>query len=432
MKILHLSTHDADRGAARGALRLHRALLKKGVKSRVLVQQLTNADPEVDSVSWLKGSSYTRYRLLCDQIPTLKYGLPVGRPMFSTGLAWGGRELIKKCQKASLVHLHWVNKGFLPIKALKSISSPIVWTLRDMWPFTGGCHYDSQCGRYKDECGRCPILGSKKPIDLSRKIFNLKSQEWRDANIYWVAISRWIAKKARLSPIIKPENICVIPNAIDTSIFQASRGPLEKEKQPAKRSLIGFASYGATTTPRKGFTLLVDALNLLKNSRPDLQFELLVAGAENSALKQLNFPATGVGTLKSDAELVNFYSGLDVFVSGSFQEALGNSAIEASSCSVPCVSFADSGTADVIKHRISGWLCDEYTAESLCFGIEKVLENRARRKDMGLEARRHIEENFSPSVVANRYIALYEQALKKKEERLIFLFQCGDILYAVL
>ena len=62
MKILHLSTHDADRGAARGALRLHRALLKQGVESRMLVQHLTKAESEVDSVSWLKGASYTRYR----------------------------------------------------------------------------------------------------------------------------------------------------------------------------------------------------------------------------------------------------------------------------------------------------------------------------------------------------------------------------------
>lgn len=415
MKIVHLSTHDADRGAARGALRLHRALLKKGVDSRMLVQQLTKAEPGVDSVSWLKGASYTRYKLLCDQIPTLKYGLPLRRPMFSTGLASEGWKLIKKCQDANLVHLHWVNKGFLPIRALKSISSPIVWTLRDMWPFTGGCHYDSQCGRFKYGCGKCPILGSQNPLDLSRKIFHRKSQEWCGANIHWVALSNWIAEKARLSPIINPEKIYVIPNAIDTAIFRAPRESFKNEEQSSKRSAIGFASYGAAKNPRKGFTLLVDALNLLKGHRPDLQFELLVAGADNSELKRLHFPATGVGTLKSDAELVDFYSKLDVFVSGSFQEALGNSAIEASSCSVPCISFADSGTSDVIKHRVSGWLCDQHTSKSLCLGIEQVLTNNARRKEMGLEARRHIEDNFSPSVVANRYVALYQNILERKK-----------------
>ena len=33
------------------------------------------------------------------------------------------------------------------------IKAPIVWSLHDNWAFTGGCHYDEECGGYKKDCG---------------------------------------------------------------------------------------------------------------------------------------------------------------------------------------------------------------------------------------------------------------------------------------
>ena len=50
-------------------------------------------------------------------------------------------------KEADIINLHWINGGFLSLKSLEKLSElnkPVVWTLHDMWAFTGGCHYNSE------------------------------------------------------------------------------------------------------------------------------------------------------------------------------------------------------------------------------------------------------------------------------------------------
>ena len=50
---------------------------------------------------------------------------------------------------------------------------PIVWTLHDMNPFTGGCHYSGDCGKFRESCGACPELQSTIQEDFS-------SESWEE------------------------------------------------------------------------------------------------------------------------------------------------------------------------------------------------------------------------------------------------------------
>jgi len=57
-------------------------------------------------------------------------------------------------READVIHLHWINAGFLSLRSLKELlqmGKPIVWTFHDMWPFTGGCHYALDCREYTRE-----------------------------------------------------------------------------------------------------------------------------------------------------------------------------------------------------------------------------------------------------------------------------------------
>src|SRR5687767_14712628 len=67
----------------------------------------------------------------------------------------------------SIFHFHWIGGNFIPIESFPLLNKPIVWTLHDMWAFTGGCHYDNNCGRYVENCGACPLLRSSDPFDIS-------------------------------------------------------------------------------------------------------------------------------------------------------------------------------------------------------------------------------------------------------------------------
>lgn len=52
----------------------------------------------------------------------------------------------------------------IKIEEIARIKAPIIWSLHDMWAFTGGCHYDEECKGYEKECGNCKVLGSQKKM----------------------------------------------------------------------------------------------------------------------------------------------------------------------------------------------------------------------------------------------------------------------------
>ena len=51
-----------------------------------------------------------------------------------------------------VIHLHWINGGFLDISTIAKFNKPVFWTLHDIWPLTGGCHYSGECNKYENEC----------------------------------------------------------------------------------------------------------------------------------------------------------------------------------------------------------------------------------------------------------------------------------------
>ena len=78
----------------------------------------------------------------------------------------------KEYQEFDIIHLHWINGGFVNIKHLAKVDKPIVWTMRDMWPMTGGCHYSMKCEKYKTGCGNCEQLKSNSGYDRSKFVLN--------------------------------------------------------------------------------------------------------------------------------------------------------------------------------------------------------------------------------------------------------------------
>ena len=47
----------------------------------------------------------------------------------------------KYYKNADILHIHWFSQGFIQLRSLSRVNKPVVWTMRDMWPFTGGSHY---------------------------------------------------------------------------------------------------------------------------------------------------------------------------------------------------------------------------------------------------------------------------------------------------
>src|SRR5690606_26435095 len=84
--------------------------------------------------------------------------------IFSTGFSGFCLKDHPTIVDSDIVHLHWVT-GLISTKHIAKLEKPIVWTLRDMWPVTGGCHYSMECERFAVGCGHCPQLGSNSRFD---------------------------------------------------------------------------------------------------------------------------------------------------------------------------------------------------------------------------------------------------------------------------
>ena len=167
MRVLHLSSTDVEGGAARGAFWLHKALLETGVDSQMLVDRARTNDPTVVAPRGQVAHVIRGLRARIDPLP-LAYYRKTNDSYWTLGWVPSGIGQRIRRIEPDIVHIHWTGVGFLPVDALKRLHCPVVWTLRDMWAFTGGCHYTAQCERYRTGCGTCPQLRSETEHDVSR------------------------------------------------------------------------------------------------------------------------------------------------------------------------------------------------------------------------------------------------------------------------
>jgi glycosyltransferase involved in cell wall biosynthesis len=443
MKILIVNTSDIEGGAARAAYRLHKALLKEGVDSHMLVQSKKSDDYTVIGPETKLEKFINLSRPQIDQIP-VKFYKKRTKTLFSP--SWVGfNNAIKKINEINpdIVHLHWISGGFIKIEDIAKIKQPIVWSLHDMWAFTGGCHYDEECGGYIKKCGNCKVLGSKKVNDLSRKIFLRKQKTFADKeDITIVGLSQWLNECSKSSTLLKDKKHINLPNPINTTFFK----PFDKEKSrelwslPKDKKLILFGAMGATSDPRKGFNELSEALHKITCKDTEL---VVFGSSEPQNAPDFGFKTHYLGHLHDDVSLVTLYSAVDVMVVPSLQENLSNAIMESLACATPVVAFNVGGNSDMIDHKMSGYLAKPFDTDDLASGIEWVLNSdrvivnsdsgevivdidserlmvnsersfKNRYEWLCQNAREKVLKEFDSKVVAKKYIELYKEILNEK------------------
>jgi glycosyltransferase involved in cell wall biosynthesis len=415
MRILHLSTTDISGGAARAAYRLHKGLQANDISSFMMVQFKESDDPSVIGPESNFAKGFSNIRISLDHFPKILFSKN-RRTFFH--LQWLPEKISNQIKKygPDLVHLHWICRGFLNIKTLFRIKCPIVWTLHDMWPFTGGCHYSGDCEKYKKGCGKCPQIGSKKENDLSRWTWRRKSKYWNGVNMTIVAPSIWMKNCARESNLFKNYPVEVIPYGIDTKRYSRIDKKTARNYLglPENSYLILFGAIQAISDRRKGFELLVSALRKFSKSQMGKKTELIIFGASKPQNPpDLRLKTTYIGKLNDFISLSFVYSACDLFVSPSIEDNLPNTIIEAMSCGTPCVAFNIGGFPDMIEHKKTGYLVEPFSIEDLVKGITWGLESSSNYQEFGVRIRKKVETDFDLRIIAQHYIELYERIIRK-------------------
>lgn len=414
MNTLLLSTSDIEGGAARAAYRLHQSLQIIGVNSQMLVRSKFS----VDRAAIAHKTTLAKLAPSLNSLP-LKLYPKRDSDLFSP--QWFPDAIAPKVAQLApdIISLHWICNGYLQIETLAKFNKPLVWTLHDMWAFTGGCHYSKGCDRYTTSCGVCPQLKSNKKRDLSQSVWQRKQQAWKNLNLTLVSPSNWLAQCAKESSLFKDLRVEVIPYGLDIENYKPIARNVARTllNLPQDKQIVLFGAAGvATDDPRKGFYLLQSALQKLSQSKWQDNIELVVFGAtEPEKPVDLGFKVHYLGRLYDDISLALVYSTADVMIVPSTQEAYGQTASESLACGVPVVAFNTTGLKDIVEHQQNGYLAKPFEPEDLAQGIAYVLENDERHQKLCDRAREKAEKEFTLELQAWRYLSLFNEIVNQAD-----------------
>lgn len=393
-----------------GAYRLHRGLRQAGLQSEMLALRKVTDDASVHRLSARLNRWERAQRRLAEHRHQRRLG---DNPRAPGSGYWSLNQFNYPIAAAinsfgsDVVHLHWVGDNFLPIGQLAMIQAPLVWTLRDMWAFSGGCHYAGDCLHYQAGCGQCPQLVNPSATDISSQAQAQKRRAWSQLPLTIVTISEWLADCARASSLFGDRRIEVIGNPIDPDVFKPldRRAAREAFNLPADKRLILFGAIGGTADPRKGFDYLAQALALLAEGS---DAELVVFGSARREAIDVDAPLHQVGRLHDEVSLSALYSACDVYVLPTTQEALGKTLMEALACGTPCVTFEGTGPNDLVAHQVDGYLARMKDSADLAAGIEWTLAQSWARDAL----HRRIIDRYGAAHISERTIRLYESLVE--------------------
>jgi glycosyltransferase involved in cell wall biosynthesis len=414
VKILHISTSDGG-GAGKAALRLHEGLLLGGVDSKMLVERPQAGAPGVfhyrEPRSLLRRIQ-KRYRVhkINSDLQRYRRIRPDIRTAFSDDRGTINVQDHPMFDDADIIHLHWIAYFVDGPNFFSSIKGkPVVWTLHDMNPFTGGCHYAGDCDKYKSQCGACPQLGSTHDPDLAANIWGRKKRAYKAHNIHVVTPSLWLANCARQSMLLGRMPVSIIPYGIPTDIFR-------KYDQGFCRALLGLPQhktiilFGANNVmdERKGAQYLKEALQLLSKRMNVCQVVVAIFGSKFDPMHQSFGIATHVlGNIKDERLLAACYNAADVFVIPSLEDNLPNTVLESMACGTPVIAFKTGGIPEMVSHLQTGLLTKPKDAHALAEQLQWMVEHPHERARMGVNGRDVVCKEYTSAIQASRYVSLY-------------------------
>lgn len=405
MRVVHLNTFDARGGAAITVSRLHRALRAAGVDSQLLVQFRSTEEPAVSAPTGKLAKALALLGDALDPLPLLAYR-GHGEAVFSPN--WVPSSSVRRAltQQADLLHLHWINAGMLPIRALRRFDGPLVWTLHDMWAFTGGCHQSGSCNAYRTACGRCPALESTRRVDLSARILSAKLRAWRDIPIVPVAPSEWLADRARESRLFGGRDVHVIPHGLDLSVYKPWDPQMARRllKLPAGR-LVMFSAAKGLDAPQKGGSVVRRIMAALGREMSDVK--LVVMGGQAATPGETEGRVHFLGQLHDDAARALAFSAVDALLMPSEGESFGNVILEAVACGTPVAAYATGAARSLLRDPVCGRAVPIGDEAALALALHDLLAGQPRQRD----AVRRATEGHDVTDMAAAYQALYAQVL---------------------
>lgn len=324
--------------------------------------------------------------------------------------SWNVRDL-----GLDVVHLHGVGHFLDYPSFFQSIprGMPIVWTLHDMFPFTGGCHYSAGCTRFQQKCGACPILAEPGLGDASQQAMIAKQRALRGHRLQVVAPSQWILEQAKKSPIW-PASTCFFQVRYGLDLHQFSPRPKLQAKQSLgispEKVLIGFGADNLAD-PRKGLAELGAAIRQLPPD-PQLEFGLFGQGQlppELLAGRRVH----SFGFVSDPIQQSQIYSACDCVVLPSREDNQPSVGLESLACGTPLVGCRAGGIPEFVIPGATGLLVEPGNVQQLRDAVQWMWAHPEARRHMGERGRLMMLRDFEIVQQARQVRNVYLKALSE-------------------
>ncbi|MBD5277150.1 MAG: glycosyltransferase [Bacteroides sp.] len=415
MKVTVINHSDSRGGASVVSMRLVRALREAGVDARMIVARPDGALPPYVTTAASPAATKGAF-LLEEGLTWLDNGMS-RKNLFALDAARAGLPLEKHpwVRDADVVCLNWVNQGMLSLRGVERIAAagkPLVWTMHDMWNATGLCHHAGECTRYREECGRCPLMQCRRHADdLSHRRYLRKKLCYGRAGITFVAVSSWLADRCRESGLMQGQRVEVIPNAFPVDEFGLE--PLHSRAElglPDDGRHIVVMGAARLDDPVKGLPLAVETLNRLADAGYGQKVVAVFFGAmrDARALDGLRLPHVQMGAVADASRLRSLYAHARVVLSTSLYETLPGTLIEGQAAGAYPVSFGQGGQRDIIDSPRTGYIAGYLDTADMAAGIARAIDGEPCREEL----RASVAARFAAPAVAARYIELFEGLLR--------------------
>ncbi len=340
MKLLLINTSDVG-GAGKACARLHLGLLNSGVDSKFLLANKRNNHIESYTLEPLRDESLNgkiknKFIKILRELKILKPLKKSDKELFlekrKKGLElfsfpYSNYDITESelYKQADIINLHWV-AGFMDYQSFFAKNKkPIVWTLHDMNPFTGGEHYIENY--FGIDCKGFPVkrVFTTEEKEQFKKILDIKKKALSGVkNLHFVTLCDWMTNELKQSDFFSRFPIHCIPNGIDSNVFNIRDKNYSREllSIPLDKKIILFVA-DLINTNRKGFEFLLRAIKKIEQK----DVLLFVIGHKNEKLERFD-NIIQYGMVNDERLLSSIYSSADVFIIPSLMDNLPNTVLE--------------------------------------------------------------------------------------------------------
>lgn len=405
-------SHNVSESSA--PYRLNEALGRHAeIESYLLLRRTRNGVGEEITRSSVRRVGDALKRLLARSICRMTVPYDRNTPFYSV-LGMGFKK--EQMEKADIVNLHWIAGRTLDFSRLRYINRPLVYTLHDTMPVTGGCHGNLGCTNYRNGCaGGCPRLGKiLGSTAWTGYIFRKKKEYFSGIpSLTIVTPSKWLLNMVHESGMFEGRRMVQIYNPVDTGLFIPSSNKREAKNRlgiPENAFVIAVGAVNLKDPFKGGEYVLPIVYELYKRGLRNIHILLFGGSGDTDSYP---YAVTNSGFIADINRLVGVYQAADLFLNPSKQDNLSSVSLEAMSCGVPSVCFRTGGTPEICRDGETGLLADQFDIGQMADHCERLYTNEELKWKLGAQGRACAEKEFCYSSISGKYERLYQEVLEE-------------------